>query len=255
MEQFANFLSQFGWDYQITDIPFNETHFKTVRSVKFNYRFPEDDGYFPKLDVVEINYKQSENIPGFNDSLNQIYGIGRPRRPHDNSFPLIRYQSTFKWVRSDLFQEYGTWLAYRINNVVYIVYKTPTRQDIRGFFNIMVGFFKNTNGNEFSVLKKIVESKYKRDLEFFQATKTTQSSLKTNGYYNGHIDGVFGRKTKEGLQQFLYDQGYYLGEIDGVYGRNTTEALKKFQIENDLKPTGEINNETAKTFANYGISD
>ena len=50
----------------------------------------------------------------------------------------------------------------------------------------------------------------------------------------------------ERLQQALTERGQEPGGVDGVMGPATRQALAKFQRENDLKPTGSLNEQTAQ---------
>ena len=44
----------------------------------------------------------------------------------------------------------------------------------------------------------------------------------------------------ENLQYTLYELGYYDGKIDGIYGRTTTDAVRAFQIRNQVEPVDGI---------------
>lgn len=54
-----------------------------------------------------------------------------------------------------------------------------------------------------------------------------QSLLERMGYNPGPIDGIFGLRTKEALQQLQRDNGL---TADGIIGRNTHKALSKFLL-------------------------
>ena len=49
--------------------------------------------------------------------------------------------------------------------------------------------------------------------------------------------GASGGEVKE-LQRRLKEWGYYNGSVDGVYGKQTVEAVKYFQRKNGLTPDG-----------------
>ena len=49
--------------------------------------------------------------------------------------------------------------------------------------------------------------------------------------------GSKGGEVKE-VQRRLKEWGYYNGAIDGIYGKGTVEAVKKFQRKNGLTPDG-----------------
>lgn len=46
------------------------------------------------------------------------------------------------------------------------------------------------------------------------------------------------------IQKRLTELGYEPGPADGIMGRMTKKAIKKFQKDNDLPPTGKIDNDT-----------
>ena len=57
--------------------------------------------------------------------------------------------------------------------------------------------------------------------------------------------GSNGGEVKE-LQRRLKEWGYYNGAVDGIYGKGTVEAVKKFQQKNGLKADGIAGIETYK---------
>jgi N-acetylmuramoyl-L-alanine amidase len=50
-----------------------------------------------------------------------------------------------------------------------------------------------------------------------------QSDLKTLGYYDGAIDGLFGSLTYDAVQALQTDAGI---EVDGVVGDDTAKAIQ-----------------------------
>jgi peptidoglycan hydrolase-like protein with peptidoglycan-binding domain len=48
------------------------------------------------------------------------------------------------------------------------------------------------------------------------------------------------------LQQALQERGLEPGNVDGVMGPQTRQALAKFQRDNNLEPTGSLNERTAQ---------
>jgi peptidoglycan hydrolase-like protein with peptidoglycan-binding domain len=46
------------------------------------------------------------------------------------------------------------------------------------------------------------------------------------------------------IQQNLRDQGYDVGQVDGMWGPGTRQALTSFQRDQNLQPSGRINQET-----------
>jgi murein L,D-transpeptidase YcbB/YkuD len=70
------------------------------------------------------------------------------------------------------------------------------------------------------------------------------------------IDSLDGRgelKMPEGkdIQAALKNAGFYQGEIDGVIGRETKEAIKKFQEANNLNPDGVPGSKTWSLLKKY----
>lgn len=78
-----------------------------------------------------------------------------------------------------------------------------------------------------------------------------QRMLADEGFYEGPIDGVLGRRSTDAikqmttqLQQRLSDRGFYDKSIDGEFGKFSSEAVKKFQQSRSLKDSGVPNKET-----------
>ena len=46
------------------------------------------------------------------------------------------------------------------------------------------------------------------------------------------------------VQKRLIELGYEPGPADGIMGKMTKKAIKKFQKDNDMPPTGKIDNDT-----------
>ena len=63
--------------------------------------------------------------------------------------------------------------------------------------------------------------------------------------------GASGGEVKE-LQRRLKEWGYYNGSVDGVYGKQTVEAVKYFQRKNGLTPDGIAGR---STFEALGMND
>jgi peptidoglycan hydrolase-like protein with peptidoglycan-binding domain len=61
-------------------------------------------------------------------------------------------------------------------------------------------------------------------------------------YYD--YDTLKGAELIRLVQIFLKESGFDPGPIDGVLGPKTREAIKRFQIKKELKPTGEIDEQT-----------
>jgi len=81
-----------------------------------------------------------------------------------------------------------------------------------------------------------------------------QRILKELGYYWGPIDGIVGKKTLQGLDEFLKVHQYDIKEVqrllnqlagkklkvDGLFGRKTRRALRKFLEEQGLSWKGDV---------------
>jgi peptidoglycan hydrolase-like protein with peptidoglycan-binding domain len=55
-------------------------------------------------------------------------------------------------------------------------------------------------------------------------------------------------QTIRSLQQTLKNQGFYYGTVTGEKSAETTAAIRRYQIRNGLQVTGEINEETLRSF-------
>ena len=64
--------------------------------------------------------------------------------------------------------------------------------------------------------------------------KQIQQKLKTWGYYNGNVDGVFGSKTQEAVKKFQKANGL---KQDGIAGEKTLAAMG-IQSQGNKKPSG-----------------
>lgn len=74
--------------------------------------------------------------------------------------------------------------------------------------------------------------------------KQLQTWLKQHGFYQGNIDGIVDRQTKEALrkaQQYLADRGLYKVAVDGVFGKGTESAMTAY-------------NKGKRYFNRYGVS-
>src|SRR4030095_3124629 len=54
--------------------------------------------------------------------------------------------------------------------------------------------------------------------------------------------------TIRSLQQTLKEQGVYYGAVKGEKSAETTAAIRRYQIRNGLRVTGELNDETSRSF-------
>ena len=54
--------------------------------------------------------------------------------------------------------------------------------------------------------------------------------------------------TIRSLQQTLKEQGFYYGAVTGEKSAETTAAIRRYQIRNGLRVTGELNEETSRSF-------
>ncbi|MGP1375228.1 MAG: peptidoglycan-binding domain-containing protein [Almyronema sp.] len=79
----------------------------------------------------------------------------------------------------------------------------------------------------------------------FEYRKQMQQLLSEEGVYDGPIDGVFGKRSKEAIetfhrriQQMLAERGFYNKSIDGIFGEHSVTAVKQFQKSKALKDDG-----------------
>lgn len=56
-----------------------------------------------------------------------------------------------------------------------------------------------------------------------------QKQLKKQDYYNGQVDGIYGKNTKNAVHQYQKDHGL---ATDGVYGSNTSNAMDQAKTKN-----------------------
>jgi hypothetical protein len=199
LSSFSLFIQPFCWDFTISHHQSNNSEIKSILHGRFIYQFPEDDGYFPKLEIVEIKFDNLTDIPLFDQSEEQIYEIGYANNIRPGTFPLMKYQSTFRWIQSAVFQEYGKWRAFWTGHKIYLVYKTPTRQKLEPFFSTMVDYFQIGSSEKLKNLEKRLEQQYNSANAIFESIKIVQTALKSQKYDIKSIDGIFGRNTKKAL--------------------------------------------------------
>lgn len=48
-------------------------------------------------------------------------------------------------------------------------------------------------------------------------------------------------------QRMLQQQGYYRGTVDGVIGSQTAAAIRRYQVAENLRVTGQLNPQTARS--------
>jgi murein L,D-transpeptidase YcbB/YkuD len=78
-----------------------------------------------------------------------------------------------------------------------------------------------------------------------------QRMLADEGFYEGPIDGVFGSRSTQAIQQMntqmqelLSQRGFYNRRIDGLFGEFSIKAIKDFQKSKSLEDNGIPNRET-----------
>lgn len=110
--------------------------------------------------------------------------------------------------------------------------------------------------------KGAVDGIYKT--QTYEAVKLFQrkNGLRVDGVVGGETKKALGissrkvaskyNKTVEIAQRKLKQWGYYNGSVDGIYGRNTYFAVIKFQRRNGLKVDGYIGPETEKALGITG---
>lgn len=73
---------------------------------------------------------------------------------------------------------------------------------------------------------------------------TDRKSETANVFEYPDYDSLKGAELIRMVQLVLEDEGFDPGPIDGILGPKTREAIKKFQMEKELEPTGEIDEQT-----------
>jgi N-acetylmuramoyl-L-alanine amidase len=76
------------------------------------------------------------------------------------------------------------------------------------------------------------------------ATNMSQTNAPNQQAQNQTAPMRLSKSRLEQVQQKLKTAGLYEGRIDGVAGRKTKEALAKFQRQNDLQQTGRLDRQT-----------
>lgn len=51
-------------------------------------------------------------------------------------------------------------------------------------------------------------------------------------------------ETVRSIQSSLKTQGYQVGPVDGIYGQNTYQAVRQFQMDRGLRPSGQLDGQT-----------
>jgi len=232
LKSFNAFISKYGWKAHIPSKqrPYTENVF--LRSTVFSYEFPEEDGYWPHIGFYELTFKDKTGAAGFR---------------------IENYKRLFPEVVVWEHHEYIRWHEFRKENIVYIVYAYPARQDIDTFYRVFTRYLKSYGTSDISLIENTLKQLYEKDRNFFYAIKIMQTSLKSRGFYDGTADGIYGYNTKKGLQQFLRDKGFYQGEVDGLLGKSSRDAIKQFQKSVELKTTGRINLETGNAMQRQNI--
>jgi len=232
LNSFNTFISRYGWKAYIPSrrSPYKENVF--LRRTVFSYEFPEDDGYWPHIGFYELTFKDKTGASGFR---------------------IENYKRLFPEVVVWEHHEYIRWHEFRTENIVYIVYAYPLRQDIDTFYHVFTKYLKSYGTSDILSLENTLKQLYEKDRNFFHAIKIIQTSLKSRGFYDGRSDGIYGHNTRKALQQFLRKEGFYQGEVDGILGKSSRDAIKEYQKRIKLKTTGRINLETAKAIQRQNI--
>ncbi|MCH5142816.1 MAG: spore cortex-lytic enzyme [Clostridiales bacterium] len=82
--------------------------------------------------------------------------------------------------------------------------------------------------------------------------KELQRRLKQWGYYNGAVDGIYGKQTVEAVKYFQRKNGL---TPDGIAGKATFEALGMNDSAKVLDGAGSSNPSSSSTSSNYTSSD
>ena len=232
LTSFNTFIGRYGWKANMPSkpSPYDENVF--LRRTVFSYEFPEDDGYWPHVGFYELTFKDKTGATGFR---------------------IENYKRLFPEVVVWEYYEYIRWHEFHTENIVYIVYAYPVRQDIDTFFGVFTRYLKSYGTSDISSLENTLRQSYEKDRNLFNAIKIMQTALKSNGYYDGKTDGIYGYNTKKALQRFLRKKGFYQGDVDGLLGKSSRNAIKQYQKSMGLKATGNVNLKTAKAIERQNI--
>jgi hypothetical protein len=225
LNSFNAFIGKYGWKAHIPakQKPYREN--VLLRGTVFSYEFPEEDGYRPHIGFYELTFKDKTGA---------------------TDFRIENYKRLFPEVVVWEHHEYIRWHEFRKENIVYIVYAYPARQDIDTFYHVFTKYLKSYGTSDILSIENTLKQSYEKNRNFFHAIKIMQTSLKSRGYYDGTADGIYGHNTRKALQQFLRKEGFYQGEVDGLLGKSSINAIKEYQKRMGLKTTGRVNLETAK---------
>jgi hypothetical protein len=229
LKSFVALINRYGWEGEMTSEGTQYDDRVLIRGAEFVYQFPEHDGYFPRIGFYELTFRSVHDAKGFR---------------------IENYKSLFPKVVVWEHHEYIRWRTHRHENINYVIYAYPTRQDIDTFFRIFTQYLQSHLSGGLGPLERKLKDQYETDLRFFQAVKTTQSVLRDQGFYEGDVDGVFGYETRKGLQRLLRTKGFYRGKIDGLLGKGSIVAFKRYQKSLGVKETGIIGLETAEAMKN-----
>ena len=234
LKRFADLIGQYGWKCSLGEerAPYNEN--VMIRGTTFFYEFPEREiDYFQKIGLWELAFRNVQSAKTFRI---------------ENFKPL--FPEVVVWEH----YEYIKWRILRRENIVYIVYTyVVLLQDIDTFFKMFTEYFEVQTESDFLSYENKLKESYEKDRNFFQAVKVLQSALSVHGFFQGSVDGLYGKETKKGFQKFLKMKGFYEGEVDGIMGKGSMEAVKKYQKNVNIKMTGRINLETANSIQHEKI--
>ncbi len=202
----------------------------TRRNLLLRFEVPEDDGYYPRVDLLVMTFPSRAKVPQQDGHVDQVYP--------SFTFPVAEFAQYEKIV----------WVAYRHDRTVYIVHTRATRQSLE-MFDWLVSYMRARARGEASALELLerkLAAEYAEKNGRFQGVKILQRLFGEQGAYHGPVDGMFGPSTRRALQVYLKSRGYYRGPTDGWRSEATRAALRRLQTALGIDATGDVTLATAQ---------
>ena len=149
------------------------------------------------------------------------------------------------WLRSELTEAEVEWME--------AIYTKAERDPL---LNFLITEFDRILGERVGLLNEQSIEAYKNQQAWIREhleqvpfeqdfLVATQRFLKEVGFYNGPLDGVWGKRSRKAamkyrkkVQRLLQQKGLYAGGIDGELGNLSVSAVQQFQVSHNLKNDG-----------------
>ncbi len=246
---FVELVGRYGWRSDV--LPSSSIGAATQRQAWLRFEIPEDDGYYPRLVLLELTFASAAKVPLQDGKADQIYPPG-PAYGGKGAFPIEEFKPLFQ-VDNWRYYEYIMWLGYRRGRTAYIVHTMPVRQSIDEMFGWLVSYVRAGARGDATALASLegkLTAAYSKKKDRHEGVKILQRVFSEQGEYHGAVDGMCGRSTYRALQAYMKKEGYYRGPTDGWSGgRASRAALRRLQTALGLKATGDVTLETAQAIA------